>query len=42
MVISPTGTGYVNAAKEGKAAEAADGQALGGPGSSSSKAASRS
>ena len=32
----------LDAAKDGKAAEAADGQALGGPGSSSSKAASRS
>ena len=32
----------LDAAKDGKAAEAVDGQALGGPGSSSSKAASRS
>ena len=32
----------LDAAKDGKATEAADGQALGGPGSSSSKAASRS
>ena len=32
----------LDAAKDGKAAEAADGQAVGGPGSSSSKAASRS
>ncbi|HJW61319.1 MAG TPA: hypothetical protein VJ931_16945, partial [Actinomycetota bacterium] len=32
----------LDAAKEGKAGNAVDGQALGGPGSSSSKAASRS
>ena len=32
----------LDAAKDGKAAEAVDGQALGEPGSSSSKAASRS